>query len=221
MRNLAVWAAVVGLAAAAGAADVAVRAPRGAAAGPASGTDARFELKWDDGSPTWLKIWYTGVEAWAANDFDISTLGGSWWIETIRVMSGASWPNGVWDGFRLGVYSFAGGVPGSRVYGPRFVRGGGAGYRWCDFNFGMWEWSLGGYPEFMVGVEQYYDYPNCDPYTLDGNRTFLRHSWQYYAAYWQPMEGSFGYRNLMVRVVISDLMAVTPASLGRVKALYK
>jgi hypothetical protein len=197
------------------------RVPREAAARPAGGADGRIELKWDNGQPMWLKTWNTGAGAWVGNDFDISTLSGSWWIEQIRVMSGASWPNGQWDGFRLGVYAFAGSLPGSLIHGPRYVRGAGSGFNWCDFDFGMWEWSLLGHDTFVVAVEQYYNYPSCDPYTMDGNTTFLRHSWQYYGGIWEPLVGTYGYRNLMVRVVISDLMAVAPASLGRVKALFR
>ena len=182
--------------------------------------DAEFELKWDDGRPTWFMSWNTGADSWVGNDFDISTLGASWWIETIKVMSGASWPNGRWDGFRLGVFTFSGGLPGSRLHGPRSVRGSGAGDRWCGFNFGMWEWALGGHKRFVVAVEQYYNHPNCDPYILDGNRRFQGHSWQCQGGKWEPLVGIAGYRNLMLRVIINDLMAVSPTSLGRVKALY-
>ncbi|UCH78545.1 MAG: hypothetical protein JSU81_00945 [Candidatus Coatesbacteria bacterium] len=205
----------------AGAADVAGPAWGERSAGAPLETDGRLELKWDNGLGAWVMCWYTGADSWVGNDFDISTLGGSWWIETIRVMSTASWPNGRWDGFRLGVYAFAGSLPGSRFHGPLYVRGGGSGYRWCDFDFGMWVWSLLGHKRFVVSLEQYYNYPACDPYVLDNNRTFQGHSWQYQGGRWEPLVGTAGYRNLMVRVVISDLMAVTPASLGRVKALYK
>jgi hypothetical protein len=182
--------------------------------------DTEFELKWDDGRPNWLMSWYTGAGSWVGNDFDISTLHVDWWIKTIKVMSGADWPNGRWDGFRLGVFTFSGGLPGSRLHGPRFVRGSGTGFTWCRFNFGMWEWSLGENKRFVVAAEQYYNHPNCDPYILDGNRTFQGHSWQCQSEKWEPLVGYWGYRNLMLRVVISDLMAVAPTSLGRVKALY-
>ena len=196
------------------------RAASASAAPEPEATDGSRELKWDDGRPTWLMSWVTGTDTWVGNDFDISTLGGSWWIETIKVMSGANWPSGRGDGFRLGVFTFSGSLPGSRLYGPRPVRGSGAGYRWCGFNFGMWEWALLGHKKFVVAVEQYYNHPNCDPYILDGNRTFQRHSWQYYVGSWRALAGYSGYRNLMLRVIISDLMAVTPTSVGRVKALY-
>lgn len=182
--------------------------------------DGEFELKWDDGRPTWSMIWVKGADSWVGNGFDISTLGGSWWIKTIKVMSGASWPNGQWDGFRLGVFTFSGSLPGPLLHGPAFVKGSGAGYGWCGFDFGMWAWSLYDYKRFVIAVEQYYNYPDCDPYVLDGNPVFQGHSWQCQGGKWEPLIGMAGYRNLMLRVVISDLMAVGPTSLGRVKALY-
>ncbi|MEE9455558.1 MAG: hypothetical protein V3W11_00215 [bacterium] len=188
----------------------------------AAGSDGAFELKWDNGTRRWNIAWYTGAGSWVGNDFDISTLGASWWIETIKVMSGASWPNGRWDGFRLGVFTFSGGLPGSRLHGPRFVRGSGPGYRWCGFNFGMWEWALGAHKRFVVAVEQYYNYPDCDPFFVDDNPTFMGHSWQYYGGRWRLFSQVqfLPYRNVMLRVIINDTIAVTPTSLGRVKALY-
>ncbi|HUU57204.1 MAG TPA: hypothetical protein VMW93_07670 [bacterium] len=222
MKRLITWAAAVGLAAAAWGADVTAEVvSSGAEAVPSPAFDGEFELKWDDGRPTWFMSWETGADSWVGNDFDISTLGGSWWVKTIKVMSGPSWPNGRWDGFRLGVFTVSGSLPGSLLHGPMFVRGSGAGYGWCAFDFGMWAWALGGHKKFVVGVEQYYNYPDCDPYVLDGNRTFQGHSWQCQGGRWEPLIGVAGYRNLMLRVVISDLMAVTPSSIGRVKALYR
>ncbi len=58
---------------------------------------------------------------------------------------------------------------------------------------------------------------------IDSNPSFLGHSWQYYGGRWTPYDNPYTrpYRNLMVRVVVdNDTLAVTPASLGRVKALY-
>jgi hypothetical protein len=196
------------------------RASSGADVCEPAETDTELELKWDDGRPSWLMCWYTGEDSRVGNDFDISTLATGWWIKTIKVVSGPAWPNGRWDGFRLGVFAFTGSLPGSIIHGPRFVRGTGSSYGWCGFDFGMYEWSLGGHKRFVVGVEQFYNYPVCDPYVLDSNTVFRGHSWQYQAGKWDPLVGIAGYRNLMVRVIISDLMAVAPASVGRVKALY-
>ena len=222
MNRFVLWAVVVVLSAAAWGADVVVEGGGDAArAAAAQETDASLELKWDNGTRRWSMAWYTGLDSWVGNDFDMSTLTTGWWIQTIKVMSGASWPNGRWDGFRLGVFTFSGGLPASRLYGPTFVRGSGAGYRWCGFNFGMWQWSLLGHKRFVAAVEQYYNYPDCDPYVLDGNRTFQRRSWQCQGGKWERLVGIAGYRNLMVRVVINDMIAVAPTSVGRVKALYR
>jgi hypothetical protein len=221
MKRLISWAAAIGLAAAAWGTDCVVgEGWTGGGAYASPDTDGELEFSWDNGTRGWSMAWYTGAGSWVGNDFDISTLGGSWWVKTIKVMSGASWPNGRWDGFRLGVFTFSGSLPGSLLHGPAFVRGSGAGYGWCAFNFGMWAWSLYDHKRFVIAVEQYYNYPDCDPYVLDGNRTFRRHSWQCQAGKWEPLVGTAGYRNLMLRVVISDLMAVTASSIGRIKALY-
>ncbi len=221
MRRFPLCAAFVALAAGVWGADCVVERgnlARGEYAPPEN--DAELELKWDDGRPSWLMCWYTGEDSWVGNDFDISTLATGWWIKTIKVVSGPAWPNGQWDGFRLGVFTFSGSLPGSRLHGPKYVRGTGSSYGWCGFDFGMYEWSLLGNKRFVVAVEQYYNYPGCDPYVLDSNQSFQGHSWQYQAGKWEPLVGIAGYRNLMVRVIISDLMAVVPTSVGRVKALY-
>ena len=84
------------------------------------------------------------------------------------------------------------------------------------------DWVLpGGTTNFLAAMEQYYNYPDCDPYAVDNNDTFLGRSWQYYQGIWRPVEGTLNYHNLMLRVVVGDEMfAVKPTSLGRVKALY-
>ena len=136
----------------------------------------------------------------------------------MRVYSGPAWPNGRWDGFRLGIYSFTS-VPGSLLWGPKSVIGTTTSYGWNDFSVG---WTLPASNTAFVGaVEQYYNYPNMDPHIVDNNLTFLRHSWLYYGGSWGPNTNSTGYYNLMLRVIVNnDTAAVSPTSVGRVKALF-
>jgi hypothetical protein len=77
----------------------------------------------------------------------------------------------------------------------------------------------------LAAQEQFYNYPNCDPFALDNNTTFRGHSWQYYEGSWAPYERSTDpvYRNLMIRVWVEpgqEFHGVAPSSIGRVKALY-
>lgn len=177
-----------------------------------------LELRWDNGEHQWNLSWYTGRAYWACNDFSIATITTYREIDRIRVFSNSDWPNIGWDGFRLGVFAFSGSAPGSLLWGPRFVVGSGTGHVWCDFTI---DWVLpAGYSAFVAGVEQFYDYPNNDPWTVDSNRPFMQHSWAYISGRWAPLAGYEGYRNLMLRVVVEEPLAVTPTSVGRVKALY-
>ncbi|MEE9456781.1 MAG: hypothetical protein V3W11_06495, partial [bacterium] len=127
--------------------------------------------------------------------------------------------NARWDGFRLGIFDFSGGVPGSLLWGPKHVVPTGSS-GWKEFSVG---WTLpSGISKFLAGQEQYNNWPTCDPFLIDNNSTFMGHSWQYLRTRWEPFrqENILPYRNLMIRVIVNDLISVTPTSLGRVKALY-
>jgi hypothetical protein len=209
----------------AGAADhVVERAPAGPAAAAPRGRDGTLELQWDSGKPSWLITWRSGAGVWVGNDFDVSTVKTYPYIQKVRFYSTPTWPNGSWDGFYLAVYSFAGGVPGSMMWPAggrgKYVRGTTTGYEWQNFNVG---WTLpSGVRKFVAAVEQFYDYPNCDPHLVDDNATFRKHSWTYYQGNWHPLSNKTGYYNLMLRVIVDDdhNPGVAPATVGRVKALY-
>jgi hypothetical protein len=222
MKNFGLVVGLVALlAAGAWAADMIVeKAPPAASIEEPSGYDATVELKWDTGATAWVVAYYTGAGAWVANDFDISTVKTYPYVQSIRMFCYSLWPNTGWDGGRLGVYSYAGGVPGSLIWGPKFIMPtGGNGFK--DFEVG---WSLpGGLKKFLPAYEQYYNYPNCDPHVIDNNPTFLHHSWSYFGGSWQPYSNSTpGYYNIMLRVIMDNEHnpGVAPTSVGRVKALY-
>jgi hypothetical protein len=224
MKRIVLWAAVVGLAAAAWGADVAVeRAPPSVGVHLWPAYDGELELKWDSGTPAWWIAWSSGLGQWLGNDFDVSTIRKYDGIKTIRVMTRLDWPNEAWDGFRVGVYAFNR-VPGSLMWptagkGYFFKPKGETGWKDVPVN-----WTLPrGVTAFLAAWEQFYDYPNFDPYGIDDNPTFRRHTWEYWRDQWELFEhgSAYPYQNLMLRVVVSDDVAVAPTSLGRVKALYK
>jgi len=183
------------------------------------GTDGQLELAWDNGTQSYSYVWYTGPHNWVAVDFDISMIQPYRKIDLIRVYSRPTWPNGVWDGFRVGIVSMVGSMPGSTLWGPNWVRGSGSGAGWVDAPV---NYTLPvGTNAFVAGMTQYYSYPNCDPYATDTNATFSGHSWGLYNGTWSAYTTSTNYRNIMVRVVVNNsLTGVQPASLGRVKATY-
>jgi hypothetical protein len=204
-------------AAGAWAADYAVEGGSYVSSAGTPGYDGTRELKWDSGYGRWVLDWYTGAGSWVGNDFDISTIPAYRAVEKIKLQSYANWPNVGWDGFRLGIYDFTGSVPRSLLWGPKFVVATGTPI-WHEFSVG---WNLpSGVTSFVAAMEQYYDHPNCDPYLVDNNYSFTGHSWQYYGGVWRLHVGYQGYRNVMLRVVVEEAVALTPTSLGRVKALY-
>ncbi len=213
--------ALAGLAAAAWGADCVVEPaalPTGAP--DPAGTDDTMELKWDSGTGRWWLAYYTGRNTWVGNDFDISTISGYAAVQAIKLQSRYDWPNGRWDGYNIGVYNFSGGVPGSLLWGPKFVVATGA-TGWKEFSV---NWTLpSGVYKFLAGWEQYYNYPNCEPFCIDNNPTFMRHSWLYYQGQWSPFESSniAPYRNIMIRVIVNNSsLKLNTTSAGRVKALY-
>jgi hypothetical protein len=195
------------------------RAPEAAAPPGPFGSDVSLELKYDSGTQQYFTGWYTGAGSWVGNDFDITMISGFRAIKSIKLYSSPSWPNSKWDGFNVGVYAFAGGRPMSLLWGPTYFkpRRTSPGWTSCPVN-----WTLpAANKAFVAAVEQFYSYPDMDPFALDNNRTFVGHSWEYYEGNWSLMTGWGGYRNLMLRVVVDNTtVVVAPTSLGRVKALY-
>lgn len=223
-RMLALGVAVLASVLAAAAADVVVEGAPGAP-GPACepARDAQVELSWDNGTLSYSIAWYTGAGSWVGNDFNISTISTYRAVEKIRFYTRDNWPNSQWDGFRVAFYNFSA-VPGSMLWptgggGYFFKPSGLNGHIWVDIKIG---WTCPA-TAFVAAVEQFYNYPNMDPFALDTNLTFLQHTWQYYGGSWSPLNvGTIPYRNLMLRVVVdNETLAVGPASLGRVKALYR
>jgi hypothetical protein len=195
---------------------------------PTPHDQATLELKWDNGTRRWSVAWYTGGDSWVGNDFGTSTLKTTHVkILKFKRYSYSDWPNTGWDGFRIGFFNFRGGVPGDMLWptggtGYYFRPSGLSGHVWveCDIN-----WTCPTVA-FVAAEEQFYNWPTCDPFALDNNTTFLKHSWQYYGGSWSPVEfpEEWGpYRNLMIRVWVEtgqEFPGVAPSSIGRVKALY-
>ncbi|MGD8718311.1 MAG: hypothetical protein PVH29_05755 [Candidatus Zixiibacteriota bacterium] len=189
-----------------------------------------LELGWDNGSRRWSVAWYTGAGSWVGNDFDISTLKTEYVkILKFKMYTRDNWPNTQWDGFGFGFYGFSGGVPGSMLWptsggsGYIFVPSGASGHVWVECDV---DWVCPSV-KFVAAQHQYYNWPNCDPWGVDTNETFLNHSWQYYGGSWSPLSSASTeidpYFNLMVRVWVEDgqtFPGIAPSSIGRVKALY-
>jgi len=180
---------------------------------------AQLELSWDTGSVNGATAWYTGAGSWGANDFNISTLAAYNRVASARIYYYPNWPNSILEGNREAVWSFLGGTPGSLLWGPTYVRGTTA-MGWNTFAVG---WTLGAVTAFVMAFEQYYNYPVCDPVLNWSWAGTTGHSWYYYAGAWASFP-QLGYGNypLMIRCTVDDSFSgVAPASLGRVKALYR
>ncbi len=189
------------------------------------------ELRWDNGTRSYLVCWYTGRDSWAGNDFAARFDNDTKYVRivSVRVYTSNKWPNERWDGFRVAIYNFAGDpepLPTERLWpesgnGYFFKPSGPKGEYWVEVPVG---WTTANV-DFVAAMEQVYDQPRCDPFAVDSNRNFLRHSWSYYNGLWERLKPmSDPYFNLMLRVVVEDggsFPAVAPTSFGRVKALYR
>jgi len=106
----------------------------------AYGTDDQLELSWDNGARQWSMAWYTGAGSWVGNDFDLATISTYRALEKVRFYTRDNWPNAQWDGFRVGIYTFAS-VPGSLMWptsggGYFFKPSGLHGHIWVEINIG-------------------------------------------------------------------------------------
>jgi hypothetical protein len=196
---------------------------------PASYDQSTLELSWDTGTRRWSFAQYTGAGYWCGNDFKVSTLKTSYVkIMKYKYYTRGSWPNMGWEGMRFAFYNFGGGVPGSMLWPTSGIgyffkpNAGTEGHIWVEFDVDWICPSQG----FVAAQEQFYNYPNCDPHSLDNNTSFLGHSWEYIGGSWTPFTDYSNltpYRNLMIRVWVEtgqEFPGVTPSSIGRVKALY-
>jgi hypothetical protein len=228
------WLALmVGLAAAAAtpAADTAA-VGRDRAGDPVPGSlfDGTREWKWDNGTWKYFVYWYTGEGSWVGNDFAEGSPADSQGrrITSLKLFSTDVIPNDSWDGFRVAIYEFKGvpsPVPGEMIWptsgaGRFFLPAGQSGHGWVSVPI---NWVVT--TSFVAAVEQVYDAPDCDPFAVDSNPTELGHTWSYYRDLWRRFESTADpYRNAMLRVVIEDLPyrpSVSPASFGRVRALFR
>jgi hypothetical protein len=226
MRSIASLAALIciGVVGAQSADSIVDGAPSHFSVASPAGTDATLELAWDNGTRSWNVSWIEARDIWVGNDFDVGTISGYRAISTYKFYTQGLWPNGRWDGVRLGFFNFAGGVPGSMLWptsgGGYFFKPNAPiyGHIWVEC---IIDWTCPAF-KFVAAQEQFYNYPNNDPFAVDNNPTFLEHSWRYMPGRWQPMTSAVDpYRNVMVRVVVNDeTVDVSPTSLGRVKALY-
>jgi hypothetical protein len=201
-------------------ADVAIDTPANIPPPARPNTDASIELKWDTGTLGWSYAWYTGLGSWVGVDFNIATLTTYRLITHLRLYCRAGWPNSTWEGSREAVYAISGMMPGSMLWGPMWFKPTISTNGFQDFGVG---WTLPvGQTRFILAVEQCYNYPNADAYTIDNNHTTLGHSWEYHNGGWYEVSNDNGYNNLMIRAVVDDVnnTALEPASLGRVKATY-
>jgi len=220
MRVLVILASAALCAGAAWPSDLAVNpGPRGAAAPDEAEVDAGLELKYDTGTRSYLSISFYGADHWYGNGFDISQFSEYRGVMNIKVFSDPGWPQPGWNGFNVAIFDFVGSVPASILWGPKFVKPRRTTPGWCKFTV---NWTLpAGNDRFVAAMEQYYDYPECDCFAQDDNPTSAGHSWQYFNDAWAPYGGNYGYKNLMVRVIVNNAtVSVTPTSLGRVKSLY-
>ena len=185
---------------------------------PGGGTDATLELKWDSGTLIAGGFaFYTGAGLWAGVDFNISTLAAYHYVSAGKLYYYPNWPNNIFEGNRMAVWSFVGSVPGSILSGPTYVRG--TAHGWNTYANG---YDLASTTAFVMAFEQYYNYPNCDPVICYSTQADYTHSWYYYTGAWHPI-GGLGNGNfpIMTRAFVSDQgIGVAPASLGRVKAMY-
>jgi hypothetical protein len=232
MRNgLFIAVSVLALCAAAWGADAALDggyAPAAGIAAPTARDQASLELMWDNGTRRWSMAWYTGGDSWVGNDFDVSTLKTTYAkILKYKYYTRGAWPNEGWEGMRFAFYSFKGGVPGSMLWptsGSGYFFKPSAGIQahiWVEFAI---DWTCPS-QKFVAAQEQFYNYPTCDPFSIDNNTSPRNHSWQYYQGSWSPFTQSNvePYRNLMIRVWVEpgqEFPGVAPSSIGRVKALY-
>ncbi len=199
-------------------------------AAPIPNDQSTLELFWDSGRRSWSIAWYTGSDTWVGNDFDVSTLKTAYAkVLKYKYYTRGAWPNMGWDGMRFAFYAFKGGVPGSMLWptsgSPYFFkpnRSEVTSHIWVEFDI---DWTCPSV-KFLAAQEQFYNYPTCDPFSVDNNTTFVGHSWLYQAGSWQPYQTSgvsAPYRNVMVRVWVEtgqEFPGVAPSSIGRVKALY-
>jgi hypothetical protein len=209
-RIFAISVGVISAAAVATAVDYDVPEPYGGGARPLSG-DSSVWLLWDNGTANNINVTLPG---WVGHEFDVSTLENYTYVRRFRLYM-REWPNWMWDGGRIGIYSMSGGIPASLLWGPKFVMPTQEG--WNNFRVGYF---LGTQTKFLACWDQVYNYPNGDTLCFDTGPARTG-KWLYKNGAWGPLADPNA--NMMLRVLVDDEHnpAVAPASLGAVKALFR
>ncbi len=142
-------------------------------------------------------------------------------VKSLRIYCSQDQPSGKFDGFRIAIFDFSASVPGEILWPengqPKLVIPEG------DGNSGWYEFPVAWPPrdkrEFLVGQEQFFDWPECDPFCFDDNDSANeKHTWLNCDGVWSRTVAP---NNLMLRLVAGYYGAVAPTSLGRIKALYQ
>ncbi len=191
---------------------------------PAARSGSTLELSWDNGTMMYLGAWdHPRAGEWrVGNDFDTSTLEAKVVkILKFKTFTSDRWPNEGWDGFRIAFFDFRGGLPREMLWptsgqGYFFKPSGVRGHVWveCPIN-----WTCPT-PAFVAARDQGYNYPDCDPFSVDTNLEYKGHSWMYVYSFWSGFSET-PYKNLMLRVWVDVTYThLQPTSLGRVKALF-
>lgn len=202
--------AALSAAAVAGAADYSAAGLHRDGAWPLPG-DGSVWLYWDNGTPNNINVTLPG---WGGHGFDVSTLENYTYVRKFRMYM-REWPNYTWEGGRIGIYSFSGGIPGSLLWGPKFVMPTQEG--WNNFRVGYF---LGTRTKFLACWDQLYNYPECDTLCFDTGPARTA-KWLYHNGAWGPLASPNA--NMMLRVQVDDEHnpGVAPASFGSVKALFR
>jgi hypothetical protein len=183
----------------------------------------QYELKYDNGQ-NWggLYVANQGPDEWMAYDFSPAGVSANE-VLTIRAAA-AQGPNLKWDGFRVALFTFDN-VPGTMLWPtsgtPYYVLpSSSSSWTWVDIPVNYYLPS--GVTNFAVAQEQYYYYPNNDPYCLDTSPRNTLHWWEKTPGQpWEHMFWTFTGTLMLRAVVEGTLTGVQPLSFGRVKALFR
>lgn len=183
-------------------------------------------LGYDSGIVGYSICWYEGDDHWVANDFTLGDGGRE--VFSMLIATRKDWPDYGFDGFYVAIFGDMDGLPGAMVWpetGPKYVSG-----DEIEGTFdGIWV-EVGVEADIeqnriYAAMEQYYNYPNSDPYCVDNNPVDREHSWEKAGSIWERMDtgdlGAITNNNLMLRLSVESKKSLITSSLGSIKAMYK
>lgn len=177
-----------------------------------------IELSNDSGNVAVSYVFYSGNGSRMACRYN-TTGSETWYLSGIKYYTKPNWPNTTYEGFGVAAWQYLSSIPGAVIWpsNGQYVYNPNTGGLWIRQNVAP-ALNLGTNTQFVVGIYQLYDYPNCDSFGYD-NTTPDNDDWANAAgAGWAKAPYGKGSARA---IITNSRVGVESTTLGVIRTLYR